>query len=1017
LNVKKIATVFLVLLFFSSASWAGTTGKLAGVVKDTQTGEALPGVAVQIVGTTIGAATNIDGEYFIINVPPGRYRIKASLVGYTPVEVKDVKVSLDLTTNIDFNLTTQTIDMGTVTVEAERPIVEVDVTTTRTYFESKDFVRAPVSNIQGAVGLTAGSVQGSFRGGRRTEGETIYLVDGVSLANPLGDSYSGFVPGQGISDALATSVPRESVQEAEVLTGGFTAEYPSVQSAIINIVTKEGGSKYHGKFKASGSPEILFGGASIYKDEGMLHDYIYGYEIREYEDSLGQPVRDSVVVPMDNDGRTRYYDTRRYEFSLGGPIPIDKMDIPGKASFYLSGDVQKFGSQNLSHENPPYEHEPGYLYNFDDLWSVQGKLTWDPSANKKLVFTFLKSEENPSEWDHDWTKRVTSTVFAVDTVVSGADTSYTRRYVEGDRYLTWNASTSSYDTVYVPWIHNASGTDSVRAVNRSMLENQPLREMWSHEVSLSYAHNISAKTFYTLQGSRFLTAQKVRALDPYDGHPLTYDEMGQDRFDPSVKQYDNYWYVNPNYVTRVRQDDEQIVYTLKGDVTSQIDVRNLVKAGFELKSYDLLIDYVSRASGGNNYKSQFDVKPIGFGCYAQDKIETKGMVISFGARFDYFDPRTWVPYDPTDALKQEYNDKETGAVFDPKERFKNPVRADKKYQVSPRVGVSFPITEKDVLRFSYGHYFQMPILDHLYNNHAYDLSGAHKYIGNPDLNEQKTVAYEVGVDHGFSDYLRLSVTGFYKDISGLVNYHWVKNPEVGTFFNRFTNTDYARVKGFEVSLSQRPWRGLSGQVAYTYQIATGKSSTENSGFLDHYYGRKPRTEDWNLDWDQRHTVNATISYEIPDSWGPEMWGTHLFGDWYTSVVFSFGSGIPYSSGTNPPTPELPPINDKRYPSSYSIDTRLEKGFSLFGNLRTAFFVEVYNLTDTKSLKDIKDITRYEDSKGLDDFADANGTAEQQEAWSRYVRDHGGEINANGQFDDPSAWTDPRRFILGMQVEF
>jgi len=1012
LNVKKIATAFLILLFFSSASWAGTTGKIAGVVTDSETGEALPGVAVQILGTTIGAATNISGEYFIINVPPGRYTIKASLVGYTPVEVKEVKVSLDLTTTVDFNLTTQTIDMGTITVEAERPIVEVDMTTSRTYFESKDFVNAPVQTIQGAVGLTAGSVQGSFRGGRRTEGETIYLIDGVSLANPLGDSYSGFTPGQGISDAMATSLPRESVQEAEVLTGGFTAEYPSVQSAIVNIVTKEGGSKYHGKFKASASPEVLFGGASIYEDEGMLHDIAHGYEIHTYPDpdDPTQTISDTVVIEHEQDGRTRYFDTRRYEFSFGGPIPIDKMDIPGKASFYVSGDVHTFGSENLPFEKPPYQTLPGWLYSSDDMWSVRGKVTWDPAANKKFVFTFLKSEEDPTEWDHDWIKRVTSTVFAIDTVVVGADTSYTRRYVEGDRYLTWNVGSGSYDTVYVPWIYNASGTDSVRAVNRSMLLNQPTREMWSHEASLSFTHSISAKTFYTLQASRFKTAQKVRAHDPYDGHPLTFDEMGQERFDPTVKQYNNYWYVNPNYVTRVRQDDEQIVFTLKGDVTSQIDVRNLVKAGFEFKSYDLLIDYVSRASGGNNYKSQFDVKPIGLGCYAQDKIETKGMVISFGARFDYFDPRTWVPYDPSDALKLEYNDKETGAVFDPKERFKNPVRANKKYQVSPRVGVSFPITEKDVLRFSYGHYFQMPILDHLYNNHAYDLSGAHKYIGNPDLDEQKTVAYEAGVDHGFNDYLRLSVTGFYKDISGLVNYYWVKNPEVGTFFNRFTNTDYARVKGFEVSLTQRPWRGVSGQIAYTYQMATGKSSTENSGFLDHYWGRKPRTEDWNLDWDQRHTVNATISYEIAEDWGPEMWGTHPLGDWYSSVIFNYGSGIPYSSGTNPPTPELPPINDKRYPASYNIDARLEKGFSLFGSLRSSFFVEVYNLTDAKNLKDIKDITRYEDSKDLDE-------ATSPEARERYIRDHGGEINANGQFDDPSTWTDPRRFILGMQVEF
>ena len=1013
MNVKKIATAFLILLFFSSASWAGTTGKIAGVVTDTETGEALPGVAVQILGTTIGAATNISGEYFIINVPPGRYTIKASLVGYTPVEVKDVKVSLDLTTTVHFNLTTQTIDMGTITVEAERPIVEVDMTTSRTYFEAHDFVNVPVSTIQAAVSLAAGSVQGSFRGGRRGEGETIYLVDGVSLANPLGDSHSGQMPGQGSDDGLATNLPREAVQEAEVLTGGFTAEYPSVQSAIINIVTKEGGSEYHGKFKASASPEVLFGGPGIFDDEGMLHDIAKGYEIHEYLDSLGSPVRESLDVLHENDGRTSYYDTRRYEFSLGGPIPIDKMEIPGKASFYLSGDVHSFGSENLPYEPNSY----AFYRNFEDIWSVRGKVTWDPAADKKFVFTFLKSEQDPNRWSHQWTPRVTSAVFATDTVVAGADTSYVRRYVEGDRYLTWNAGTSSFDTVYVPWIYNANGTDSVRAVNRSMLENIPHYEMWSHEVSLSFTHSISPKTFYTLQASRFKTAQKLRSYDPYDGHPLTYDEMAQERFDPLVKQYNNYWYINPNYISRQRQDDEQIVFTLKGDLTSQIDIRNLVKAGFEFKSYDLLLDYVSRASGGNNYRSQFDVKPIGFGCYAQDKIETKGMIFSFGARFDYFDPKTWVPYDPSDALKQEYNDKETGAVFDPKERFKNPVRAEKKYQVSPRVGVSFPITEKDVLRFSYGHYFQMPILDDLYNNHAYDLSGAHKYIGNPDLDEQKTVAYEAGLDHGFSDYLRLSVTGFYKDISGLVNFYWVKNPEVGTFFNRYTNTDYARVKGFEVSLMQRPWRGVSGQIAYTYQMATGKSSTTNSGFLDHYYGRKPRTEDWNLDWDQRHTVNAVVSYEIPEDWGPESFGAHLLGDWYTSVIFNYGSGIPYSSGTNPPTPELPPINDKRYPSSYNIDARLEKGFSLFGNLSTSFFVEVYNLTNAKNLKDIKDITRYVDSKDLDDFADPNGTAEQQEAWSRYVRDHGGEINANGQFDDPSTWSDPRRFILGMQVEF
>jgi hypothetical protein len=125
-SVLGLATVLLAVLLVSSAL-AGTTGKIAGRVVDRDSGEPLPGVSVLIVGTATGAATNIQGEFFIINVPPGNYDLRATLVGYGPVEMKNIKVSTDLTSTVNFELSTQTIDMGTITVEAERPLIEKDI--------------------------------------------------------------------------------------------------------------------------------------------------------------------------------------------------------------------------------------------------------------------------------------------------------------------------------------------------------------------------------------------------------------------------------------------------------------------------------------------------------------------------------------------------------------------------------------------------------------------------------------------------------------------------------------------------------------------------------------------------------------------------------------------------------------------------------------------------------------------------------------------------------------------------
>jgi len=525
--------------------------------------------------------------------------------------------------------------------------------------------------------------------------------------------------------------------------------------------------------------------------------------------------------------------------------------------------------------------------------------------------------------------------------------------------------------------------------NYDMSNNVWKIDSWSNEFSVNFTNNLSPKSFYNLTFSRFQTSQRFRCHDPWDGHPLSYDEMQEMRFlSMGTTQYQGF-FVNPMYLGRRRTgDDNQVIYTLKGDITSQVNSNNLVKTGFEYKKFDLFKDHTSIASGGNDYNDQFHVKPFQIGVYAQDKLESEGMILNIGLRYDYFDPNTVVPANVNDPLLQEYLDdpQNVETMFDLKKRLKGAVDAKYKQQLSPRIGVSFPITERDVLHVTYGHYFQLPMFSYFYGNHGYDLRGAHKYMGNPNLEEEKTVAYEAGLEHGFNDYLKLSVVGFFKDIANLVTYN--KTYFSNAFYWLFKNSDYARVKGFEFTLTQRTWRGLSGMVTYTYQIARGRASDGYQTFLDDYYNRKPRTEDFPLDWDQRHTARVDINYRVPTDWGPVVGDYHLLGDWGFNFFWTYGSGTPYTGVSNVPQPEIPPINDKTFPESWRIDVRFDKGFSIYKTYKADFFVEVRNLTNRANIESTTDVERYELT---------------------------GE--PGGQFANPEVYASPRRILLGMEVTF
>ena len=230
------SVVFLAgFLFVSHVLFSGTTGKITGRIVDDSSGEPLIGANVILEGTSLGAATDTEGNYSILRIPPGTYTVHAQMIGYGDLRMDNVNVSIDKTTKIDFKLSEVVLAGETVTITAQKPIVQKDLTSTESVVSSDVIKLLPLDNVDDVVNLQAGVVDGHMRGGRI--GEVMYMVNGIRV----NDVYSG---------EKAFEVENNAVAELQVISGTFNAEYGQAMSGVVNIVTKEGGDLYHGELSA-----------------------------------------------------------------------------------------------------------------------------------------------------------------------------------------------------------------------------------------------------------------------------------------------------------------------------------------------------------------------------------------------------------------------------------------------------------------------------------------------------------------------------------------------------------------------------------------------------------------------------------------------------------------------------------------------------------------------------------------------------------------------------------------------
>lgn len=458
------------------------------------------------------------------------------------------------------------------------------------------------------------------------------------------------------------------------------------------------------------------------------------------------------------------------------------------------------------------------------------------------------------------------------------------------------------------------------------------------------------------------------------------------------ENYDDPRYANPELLNKLtsysfltggtqRDSDTRETFSniIKGDFLTQLGRYNEFKTGFEFRIDDINIDNKIALYKGeeprvfdfNRYQNvgQFNYTPISLAYYIQDKFEYESVIVNAGVRVDYFDSQWKVPTDLRDPENSEKKD------------------ADPQFQISPRIGIAFPISADGTLHFSYGHFFKIPDYEYVYMNPNFRVGpgGLQSLIGNANLKAESTVAYELGVHYKFFDIIGLEIVGFYKDISNLIGTEIINTYVGGDRYALYTNLDYGKSKGISISLFKRPTASspLSVSLDYTLQTSEANASDPNDAF-NKAQGNPPKNPNIQIvpvNWDQRHTINISLFYTIAE-------------------ILSFGIVAKYESGF-PYTPENQSLqtsfeNTARMPSKVNVDLQFYKDIDLWGQL-FSLYLKVYNVFDIKN-----EINVYRDT-GRAGYS----------LVSRYTPESQGANTLSEFLNNPSYYSEPRKIILGI----
>ena len=898
-----------------------TTGKVEGTVTD-QAGVAIANAQVFVVGTSFGAISNDKGYYFINNVPVGTYTVRAQFIGYAPAEVRGVRVLGGNTITVDVKMQSSAVVLTGVTVTAAaNPIVPRDQVASKTTVSQQLVDNLPVDDIRNIVAIQPGVVESgaaggvSIRGGR--PGEANVYIDGA----PVRAQNSG---------AQRVNLGTNAIEEASVTTGALGVEFADAQSGVISFTTRAGGQSYDGS-------------VSVETDEPFGNAISVGYN--RLEANIGGPVPkianltfflSSILQGKMSDFRGTDQD-KNATYVTGG---VDTVVNFGATAVSIPRFIQYSGQCDAS-QNFGVDCN-GRRFPFD--W------TTDATLSGKLQYTYGQGSR-----------------IALSGVASGTQARNTPGTAIGDP-----ASYTGFHNTSRYFVLDASHT-FIRGAERALSLNlnfsrqqdrtisgplDPAYEASSRDPSLglelgSMQFNFGGFAFpitdqiirniRTNTGSRipFLNRTDLANRQPYRMNPYGMASGG--------------WRTEGMNVAGVLYEETRL--TGRGNIDFQANRFNRFQIGGDFVKTDL-------AYWTSGFLTQFGmdayvVDPLKYGLFAADRLDLGDVVLELGMRYDYYNSNALfantpgrIYTNPAWSTQAATNDDSLAAsiarVFTPSEGHST---------ISPRLRVSFPVTENTGFRLSYSHQVQTPEFTTLLTgiNNDLDFTNTNDVFGR-DLQFGKSILFEFGVRHAFSQDMVLDVSAYNKDkvsdyAARIVPFADPFNPGDTVNLNILTNSDFGNVRGVDMKLDRRVGNYLNASVSYTFQLSKSTGSDPFaylrtlSRQISQVTGSRvpPPQAILPTDDNRTHNINGQVALTLPDDWRKGTTLGNVLRDVSVFATFRAVSGLPYTrqvnqgAGTLAPRQgfgligsQQEPVNASTMPWIKNIDLRINKGFKVGG---------------------------------------------------------------------------------------
>ena len=942
--MRKMYTILFSLLLIPSMVYAGTTGKIKGKITDLESGEPLVGANVLVIGTSFGAATDVNGEYTILNLDAGTYDVKASYIGYQAITISDVRVNADLTTELKFQLPVEGVNVGEVVVVSQKPLINKSNTNAQRITTSDEIASLPVRGIDNILALTPGVVFQDktiyIRGGRQDEVK--YYIEGTNITDPY----------LGGSDL---NISQDALEEISVQAGGYTAEFGGANAGIVRGQIKSGTPNWKASLEYITDNISFKGRGDRFDGKKRLGAYWYGYS--DFTATLSGPL----FTP-----RVKFFGLFENNFQNDrGPQPYPGINL----GVISDPTVEPFTAIDFT-------YPAGAVYkNSMQIYSGTGSLIFDFNP---IIFRLVGSYSSLNTYDGNG---------YVD--AANGQSGYSGNIL---RIL---------DLDRIGKIDQTSGVFNLKTTHI-------LNSTTYYELNVGYAFNTDHRYDPYLKDNFIGYGDSVANADVGITWIRRENEPTGRYRTPSLYQVFTFGFNAPGDVISPYLKSKSENFNFNVAFSSDIDEHHSIKFGGELQTYTIrnfgitnrnvtaiagrLNDTNSTQSyreimtslGVNNYGYDLNgniyngednyvtgqigpKKPLFSGVYIQDKIDFEDIILNVGLRYDYINTDNLSFIDPIHPEKSiDFNTQEVipgGLVETPS--FSS---------ISPRLGFSFPITDVTVFHAQYGKFVQQTRLRDIYLGiyaTSFNLQGKF-FNGTPvgfNVRPTRTTQYELGFTQQIGEFASFDITGYYKDIQDQIVYRQQKtgidgSPSPYPAYALLTNGDFATTKGVEISFNMRRVERflINGSISFQDARGTGSYPNGQAGIvgapLDGVTVFEPQYVT-PLDYNRPFSGNINVDYRFgKDDGGP------ILQELGASVLLLFGSGHPYTTGSGKGNTQgslegdsrfrspTEPLNASLTPATFQVDLRVDKTVNMFDLFNMNIYLYVINLFDTKNVQNV-----------------------------------------------------------------